>query len=59
MGVDFLANLVVLKSWGIDVILGSVNSTDGGQTTVNLVLTSKTSPINLNDPIDQVNTHLY
>jgi hypothetical protein len=22
MGVDFLANLVVLKSWGIDVILG-------------------------------------
>jgi hypothetical protein len=22
MGVDFLANLVVLKSWGIDIILG-------------------------------------
>jgi hypothetical protein len=22
MGVDFLANLVVLRSWGIDVILG-------------------------------------
>jgi hypothetical protein len=22
MGVDFLANLIVLKSWGIDVIIG-------------------------------------
>jgi hypothetical protein len=31
MGVDFLANLVVLKSWGIDVILGMdwLRSCDG------------------------------
>jgi hypothetical protein len=31
MGVDFLTNLVVLKSWGIDVILGMdwLRSCDG------------------------------